>query len=147
MATRTLKTRGLLDHPVRARIYRYLQLLPGDYFRSIVRVLELAPGTVRHHLVALTENDLMEVRKDRRYSRFYPVGAPAQIDRNNLYAAHWKYRDLRARVLFSLDSLPDPRPSTVARRLRISRQLAAYHLKQLETLGLVKRTGLRYHRT
>jgi DNA-binding transcriptional ArsR family regulator len=144
---RAVRGSGFLDHPIRKRIYRHLQLLPGDYFRSIVRVLGLSPGTVRHHLVALVEHHLMEVRKDGRYSRFYPVGEAAQLDRNSLYADHWRYRDLRARILLSVDSLSDPRPSTVARKLGISRQLAAYHMNQLKALRLIERVGSRYRRT
>jgi len=133
-----------LDHPTRLRIYNHLLVLPGDHFRSIVRSLRIGVGEGRHHLSVMLRSGL--VREDRANGRcrYYAEGSGPLSDRNELFAKHWSYRDLRLRVLFSVRTLGEAKPSMVAKSLGISRQLAAYHLANLAVLGLVKRDGRRY---
>lgn len=133
-----------LEHPTRVRIYNHLLVLPGDHFRSIVRSLRIGIGEGRHHLSVMLREGL--VREDRANGRlrYYAEGPGPMSDRNELFAKHWGYRDLRLRVLFVVRSLGDAKPSTVAKALGISRQLAAYHLANLEELGLVAKEGRHY---
>lgn len=133
-----------LDHPTRVRIYNHLLALPGDHFRSIVRNLRIGVGEGRHHLNVMLRNGLVREDKTKGRLRYYAEGQGPTTDRNELFAKHWDYRDLRLRVLFSVRNLGDAKPSAVAKSLGISRQLAAYHLANLEQLGLVTRDGRRY---
>ena len=143
-----MRTRGpaasYRDHPVRRRIYEHLLRLPGDHLRSIARALRLDLGTARHHLDVLVRRGLVVRDDGDGRCRFYPVGDGSHDERNRLFVSHWKYRDLRLRVLMAVGRMKDARPSTVAGSLRISRQLAAYHLSRLEVLGLVRREDGRY---
>ncbi len=133
-----------LDHPTRVRIYNHLLTLPGDHFRSIVRNLRIGIGEGRHHLNVMLRAGLVREDKANGRCRYYAEGVGPTADRNELFAKHWGYRDLRLRILFEVRNAPDPKPSTVARSLGISRQLAAYHLTNLAELGLVRREGRRY---
>jgi DNA-binding MarR family transcriptional regulator len=133
-----------LQHPVRRRIYDHLRRLPGDHFRSIARSLQLASGTMRYHLDTLIRNGLVFREKTNGRVRFYVNGGGEEAEFNRLYARHWSYRDLRLRVLFAVKHLEDARPSTIAKSLGISRQLAAYHLAHLEEAGQVVRRGSQY---
>ncbi len=130
---------GRPDHPVRRRIYEHLLRLPGDHLCSIARTLRLDLGTARHHLEILVDRHLVVRQGQNEKRRFYPVGTGSLSERNRLYMDHWKYRDLRLRVLQAVARLGAARPSSVARALGISRQLAAYHLARLEEIGLVRR--------
>jgi len=121
------------------RIYRHLLLLPGDHFRSIVRSLRIAHGTASHHLTVLVRKDLVSVDRGNGRCRYYPRGAGAEAERNQLYQKHWNFRDLRLRVLFATKNLGAAKAAAVARTLGISRQLASYHLERLVDLGLVRR--------
>lgn len=132
------------DHPTRVRIYEHLLRLPGDHFRSIVRSLRLGIGTTRHHLDVLEKEGLVHSERRNGRCRYYPRGREVHPQLNWLYDRHWNYRDLRTRVLFTVRRLEDARPVTVARTLRISRQLAAYHLEKLEESGYLRRVGGRY---
>lgn len=127
------------DHPVRRRIYQHLVRLPGDHFCSVARSLRLDRGTARHHLEVLIRRGLLFRDERDGRTRFYPVGDGSQKERNRLYMSHWRYRDLRLRVLLAVGRMGQAWPSTVARSLGISRQLAAYHLARLEELGLLRR--------
>ncbi len=135
---------AVLNHPTRARIYAHLTMLPGDHFRSIVRSLGLGVGEVRHHLNVLLHSGVVREDKTDRRCRYYVRVNADEVERNQLFARHWGYRDVRMRVLFAVRSLGDAKPSTVAASLGISRQLAAYHLRCLEALGLVHRAGRAY---
>lgn len=132
-------------HPTRSRILAHLNLLPGDHFRSIARMLGLGVGSARHHLDVLLDDGLVRADKTRGKVRYYASGAGSNSERNQLFAKHWNYRDLRLRVLYATKQLHKATPATVARSLGISRQLAAYHLSSLVELGLVKRENGRYH--
>ncbi len=133
-----------LDHPTRVRIYNHLIVLPGDHFRSIVRSLRIGVGEGRHHLSVMVRNGLVRESRTNGRCRYYAEGQGPMSDRNELFAKHWGYRDLRLRVLFAVRNLGDARPSEVAKALGISRQLVAYHLAHLSELGLVQRNGRRY---
>ena len=130
-----------LDHPTRVRIYNHLLILPGDHFRSIIRILRISLGEGRHHLNILVRNGMVREAKADGRCRYYALGEGPVADRNELFAKHWGYRDLRLRVLFMVRQLGEAKPSAVARSLGISRQLAAYHLAKLVDLGLVRRDG------
>ncbi len=133
-----------LDHPTRVRIYNHLLVLPGDHFRSIVRHLRIGVGEGRHHLNVMLRSGVVREHKTNGRCRYYPQGQDPTSDRNDLFAKHWNYRDLRLRVLFAVRNAVEAKPSTVAKALGISRQLAAYHLANLAELGLVRRDGQIY---
>jgi predicted transcriptional regulator len=130
-----------LEHPTRVRIYRHLLLLPGDHFRSIVRSLGIAHGTASHHLAVLMRRGLVAADRGNGRCRYYPRGAGAEAERNQLYAKHWTYRELRSRVLLATRNLRAARAAEVAHALGISRQLASYHLERLQKQGLLRRQG------
>ncbi len=138
---------GGLDHPTRVRIYNHLLVLPGDHFRSIVRNLSIGIGEGRHHLNVMLRSGLVREDKSNGRCRYYAEGQGPTVERNDLFAKHWDYRDLRLRVLFAVRNLGEAKPSAVARALGISRQLASYHLSNLVELGLVTRDGRRYRAT
>ena len=138
---------GGLDHPTRVRIYNHLLVLPGDHFRSIVRNLSIGIGEGRHHLNVMLRSGLVREDKSNGRCRYYAEGQGPTIERNDLFAKHWDYRDLRLRVLFAVRNLGEAKPSTVAQALGISRQLASYHLANLVELGFVTRDGRHYRAT
>lgn len=133
------------NHPARIRIIAHLSILPGDHFRSIVRLLGLGIGNTRHHLNVLQDNGLLRVERHGGKIRYYLSGAGSDGERNELFAKHWSYRDLRLRILYATTSQGESTPGSIAAALGISRQLAAYHLASLVDLGLLKKEGRRYH--
>jgi predicted transcriptional regulator len=134
----------LLEQPTRARIVEHLRLLPGDHFRSIVRTLQLSLGTARHHLAVLGKSGLVFSEKIGGKLRYFAVVKGSASPMNETFKQYWKYRDLRARVWSTVLRETEARPSSVAERLGVSRQVAAYHLSCLTELGLVVRSHGRY---
>ena len=139
--------RAALEHPTRRRIYDHLLQLPGDHFRSIVRSLRLGLGTARHHLDVLATHGWVRAQKLQGRVRYYASGKEALPQMNRLYERHWTLRELRMRVLLTVVRHGEVRPNQVARHLRISRQLAAYHLARLRETGHVTGSGGVYRAT
>ncbi len=134
----------ILAHPVRMRILARLSLLPGDHFRSVVRFLGVGMGAAEHHLRVLVDQGLVREERSNGRCRYYLAGAVEDLERNHLFAQHWVYRDVRARILLVLRREEEASPLLVARALGISRQLAAYHLARLVERGLATKSGGRY---
>lgn len=126
-----------LAHATRRAIYEHLVRLPGDHFRSIARTLHIAQGSARYHLGVLVDRGLVSVEKFDGRARYFALGPRAEAERNELFKKHWKFRNLRARVLLVSRESPSPSATYVADRLGISRQLAAYHLAHLKKSGLL----------
>lgn len=126
---------AVLVHASRRQIFEHLLRLPGDHFRSIARAMRMSVGSARHHLAVLVRSGLVYEEKAEGRCRYYPRGGVATTQIMGLYRKHWKYRDLRFRVLLAVHAVRAAQPSTVARTLGISRQLAAYHLARLEKQG------------
>lgn len=135
---------NLLAHANRRRIVKHLESVPGDHFRSIVRSLNLSRGTVRYHLLVLKRGNLVRSERIAGKRRFFVVARGYAPLMNEVYKRYWRQTDLRSRVWTAVLRLPDPRPSTVAAALGLSRQLAAYHLKKLAEAGRVIPTGGSY---
>ena len=136
--------RGGLEHPARKRIYNHLTRLPGDHFRSIVRSLRLGHGAAHYHLDVLVSGGFLLREKTEGRCRYYPNAHGAEPERNHLYKKHWRFRALRLRVLGVLRRLQPAGAVAVARELKISRQLASYHLSQLAKRGEVLREQGRF---
>ena len=126
-----------LEQPTRRRILEHLRLLPGDHFRSIVRSLHLSVGTTRYHLAGLVKKGFLRSERIGAKLRYFTTANAAKPPLNETFEHYWKYRDLRTRVWLAVIRMPQARPSTVAKSLGVSRQLAAYHLSRLAELGLV----------
>lgn len=126
---------AVLGHASRRQIYEHLLRLPGDHFRAIARALRMSVGSARHHLAVLVRSGLVYEEEADGRCRYYPRGGAVTTQVVGLYRKHWKYRDLRFRVLLAVHAVREAQPSGVARTLGISRQLAAYHMSRLAKQG------------
>jgi DNA-binding transcriptional ArsR family regulator len=134
----------LTPHPTRTRILEHLRLLPGDHLRSIARTLRVSLGEVRYHLHILHRSGLVHEEKVRHRARYYAADPASLAERNRLYQKHWEQRDVRTRVLHTVQLNGAVRPTQVAKTMGISRQLANYHLGHLTASGQLARENGHY---
>ncbi|MFQ3321153.1 MAG: DNA-binding transcriptional ArsR family regulator [Candidatus Thalassarchaeaceae archaeon] len=66
-------------HPLRSRIISTLEKSPGIHFRELMRQLNAANGTLRHHLRVLTNEKTVTVVPVNGRTCYY-AGAPAQVE-------------------------------------------------------------------
>jgi predicted transcriptional regulator len=132
--------RDLLRHPHRSDLYERIRKRPGQGSRELARSSGLARMVVEHHVQMLESHRLVVARR---------VG----MRRLLFVAAELPTEDvLRARLVLSAASrrrLADALAATegalsqkdLVERTRISQRLISYHLRHLESAGLVAADG------
>ncbi len=124
----------VLDHPTRRRIKDAIEGEPGIHFQALARQVEVGRGTLEHHLRKLIEADLVTVRRAPGYTCYFPKG---KIDRHLLDAAPALRSGGSRAVLQAVAAKPGTSSRDLAAHLGIAPSTVSYHLKRLETAGLV----------
>lgn len=124
----------VLDHPTRRRIHEAIEAEPGIHFQALARQVEVGRGTLEHHLRKLTDAELVTVRRAPGYTCYFPKG---KVDRHFLDAAPALRSDGSRAVLQAVAAKPGTSSRDLAAHLGIAPSTVSYHLKRLETAGLV----------
>lgn len=69
----TSRDKGLLNNEKRRLILSYIGEHPGEHYRRIKRELNIASGTLRHHLRRLEEAEMIRSERVGKYRHFYPI--------------------------------------------------------------------------
>jgi predicted transcriptional regulator len=126
-----LAKQDVLQHEVRSGIHVHVSRHPGIRFEDLRRALGLANGVLVFHLRVLERNGFVTAHKEWTRRRFYATGAVPTVPTQGVAAT-------MAQLLRDAPGIP---PAEIARRLGISRQLARYHLRRLETEGVLVAQG------
>lgn len=137
VATLPLYTRltkaDILGNDVRAGIHAYVAANPGARLTDIQKQVDVATSTLVFHLRILQREGYVTSGTEWSRRRYYATGAVPVALRQG--------KDVAATLTEMLQREPGMGPAAVAARLNISRQLARYHLKQLERDGVVVAQG------
>ena len=68
---RQLTGKNLLNHPIRRTIVQFIQLHPGQHFRSIMRGTGINRGTLYYHLTQLKSLRMITELKDGGLTRYF----------------------------------------------------------------------------
>jgi DNA-binding transcriptional ArsR family regulator len=131
--------RKLLEAPIRARIYERVVRVPGIHLRRLVRDLELAMGTVEHHLHLLERHALIFHYKGARRKTYY---ARENVDPGDVPYLHALRNRIWRKVLLDVLNEPDIGFGDLAARMHCSASTSAYHLRRLLSMGLLQRTAV-----
>jgi hypothetical protein len=80
----------------------------------------------------LRRYNLVRVEVHRNRTRYYPLDAESSTGLNDLFARFWKYRECRTLVEIALASGNNAAAGQIAAQVGASRQLVAYHLRQIK---------------
>jgi DNA-binding MarR family transcriptional regulator len=130
----------VLDNPNRARILEIIRAEPGIHFQDLSRKAAVGRGTLDHHLRKLVDAELVSVRRTSGYSCCFPKGAGA-IDRRLMDAAPVLRSQGGRAVLEVVARRPGASSRDLAVELGLAPSTVSYHLKRLETAGLVLPAG------
>jgi predicted transcriptional regulator len=75
-----MKKRGVIKLKTRMLIYNYILKHPGLHFRELSRELKIPKSTLDYHLNFLKKLELIKVKSNNRYKRYY---AMKQVDRRD----------------------------------------------------------------
>ena len=103
---------------------------PGLHMRELQRRTGFEWGRFHHHILLLRDASAVRVDRQGRRVLLYPADVvPPRVRRLEPTAE---------RLVESVCANPGATPKDLARRVGVSRQLAAYHLRRLEGLGIVR---------
>jgi len=123
-----------LDLDSRREIYRAIDETPGIHFRGLLDRLTYAQGTLQYHLRRLTDEELIEVSEDGKYTRYYAADSFDETDRTVMNALRREY----ARRIVAHLAADGPLTTTeLADRLDKSRSTVSWHLSKLADADLV----------
>jgi len=67
------ETSRILENEKRRLIFVHIKKHPGKHYRRIKRELNIASGTLRHHLRRLEEAGMIRSERIGKYKHFYPI--------------------------------------------------------------------------
>nr|MBC8517741.1 hypothetical protein [Euryarchaeota archaeon] len=127
------------DVQTRGRIEGYVEAHPGIHFSALRDALSLANGVTAHHLHQLEKAGELVSWQDGRRRRYAVSG----INPKKLHELESPVTVMQRAILEVLSSAGDLGISTVEIRTKLeaSKQLMAYHLKQLQERELINKKG------
>lgn len=125
----------VLDHPVRQRIVETVSKQPGIHRAELARRLDLADGTVRHHLDKLVEADLVVANDDHGFVCYFRPGDLDASIRRGLAALT---TPAARKVLQALVEDPGRSNKELAGATGLSPSTVHHHVGRLRDAGLVE---------
>jgi predicted transcriptional regulator len=124
-----LKSRRLLEHQTRERIYTHVQANPGVHYRGIMNELSLSMGVLTHHLNMLERQGYIKSMQDGNFRRFY--SKDQTVDTQLLLTQP------QESILSAIKSNPGISQSKLASELNMTKKTVYYNVNQLKDSGLI----------
>jgi predicted transcriptional regulator len=132
---RRLTGKNLLDNPVRKDIVRFIQMHPGQHFRSIVRGTGINRGTLYYHLIHLKSLRVVTDQKDGGLTRYFVrLNGISPLERKIISHSDNLIRD---RIMTVLKDCPAIVKADLREVIGISGPSLWYHIRLLTTDGIV----------
>lgn len=117
-----------LELETRRRIYQHLQKFPGAHMREIGREVDIPMGTLEYHLHYLVKAQLLTVRQDARYTRYFATGELSRHEKDVLAVLRQKVpRQIAAHLLLA----PGSSHGQLLTKFELSGSTLSFHLKKL----------------
>lgn len=130
----------LLDLEMRRRVMAAVIQYPGLHVRELARQVGTSLALVEYHLGLLEGAGLVQVRRDERYARVYAVQTKGPNDEERALLALLRER-LPLQVTLHLLDLGEPaKHGDIAQALGMGKSKLSFHLRKLESAGVVRRT-------
>ncbi len=126
-----LKKKDVLSHFTRGQIFGYIQANPGTHYNAIIQDLNLHNGVGAYHLQVLEREGFIRPLKDGIYKRFYP--SSMRIPEKKLHLSR-----IQRDILGVIQKHPGVTQKQISKLLDESKQVVHYHIKILESSGLIK---------
>jgi DNA-binding MarR family transcriptional regulator len=124
----------VLQNPNRSRILEIVRAQPGIHFQDLVRQAAVGRGTLEHHLRKLEAAGLVTIKRSKGYACCFPKGV---VDRRLMEAAPVLRSEGGRAVLREVAKRPGASSRDLAVELGFAPSTVSYHLKRLESAGLV----------
>jgi len=117
-----------LDLENRRVIYQLIEKFPGIHFRELFRKLNISMGSLEYHLKILEDMDLVYLKKESGFTRYFVRGKLGEEDR--VFAMMLRNDRLR-KMLFTLILNPGQTHKTLTKKLGWPKSTISFYLKKL----------------
>jgi predicted transcriptional regulator len=121
----------------RAKVFEIISQAPGLHLREIQKRLKIPLGTVEYHLKYFEDNDIVIVREEGGYKRYYPKKAMGSEDRKFLSLLR---QQIPRRVVLFLMRNPKSSFGEIAKDLGLPPSSLSFHVKKLVKAEVIERT-------
>lgn len=125
-----------LDLESRRRIYQLVKDQPGIHMREIGRQLEMPMGTLEYHLHYLTKAELLAIREEGRYTRYFVTH---EMDRREKDVLSLVRQETPRRVIVHVLQHPGSSHGEILEHFDMSASTLSFHLKKLLEGGLLEK--------
>ena len=113
----------------------YILTNPGVYMREVSEDLGLSMGVVQYHIWVLSKNGEIEECRTGRYRRFFGAAKYGETERRVVSILR---QGKAGKILTLLSAEPSLAHMKLADLLGMSSQALTWHMKRLESMGLVE---------
>lgn len=118
----------------RKRIYEFVKTNPGAHLRQIARSLTLPLGTALYHLDYLSSSDMIVVRRDGRYKRFFVKHMLGRREKDYVSVFHHAVPRKIATVILAKGKRTQ---RELCEEVQVSRSTLSFHITQMVEKGLL----------
>jgi len=122
----------------RGGIVSFILTNPGVYMREVSEDLGLSMGVVQYHIWVLSKNGEVEECRTGRYRRFFGAAKYGETERKVISLLR---QGTAGKILALLAEGPPLTHMKLAELLGMSSQAVTWHMKRLESMGMVE-TGV-----
>jgi len=144
-----IRRKNVLRNEKRKQIYYFIVNNPFSHFRRITRMVGVGPNEGSWHLRILEKMNLIKSEHVGRYLTYHANNAD-YIGTQNIRPTTLIQNRNATKILEYLLKNPGANITSVTRALTMNRNTVSYHIKRLQTSGLIEREqthGLRLVRT
>lgn len=118
----------------RRRIYEHVRSKPGTHLRAIARELGLPLGTALYHLDCLVGANLVGVRRDGRYKRFFGTNALGRREKDYISVFH---HAVPRRIMVAVLAQGHRTQRELAADVGVSRSTLSFHVTNMVRQGIL----------
>jgi predicted transcriptional regulator len=123
----------------RRHIYKLIERFPGIHFRELFRKLTLSMGSFEYHLQILEKNELIFLKKEGGFTRYFVKGSLGEEDKE---LATMLRNDRLRKILFTLILNPGISHTTLTEQLDWPKSTISFYLKKLFNKDIIEERPL-----
>ena len=131
-----MKKDEIFEIETRKSIYNLIKDTPGLHFREISRRLAIPKSTLNYHLRYLKKRDLIELRQENRFKRYYARKKIGKFEKNILNLIR---QETPRKILLSMKIYHPVTVKYLSRDIERAPSTIKFHLKKLIEANIVVR--------
>ena len=123
----------------RRRLYKLIEEFPGIHFRELFRKTDISMGSLEYHLQVLEKSDLIYLKKEGGYTRYFVQGKLSEADKD---LATMLRNDRLRKLLFTLILNPGISHKNLTKELNWPKSTISFYLKKLQNKEIIEERAL-----